>query len=257
MKSSFTRLSVLILSLFLSSCSPPATETAAPAPEQTETKAPSGMANPASVYCLEQGYKSENRLDASGNAYGVCIFPNGSECDEWAFYNGQCKPAEENEAAPYIGAYVVAEYTRMRDAPESGPQTVTVRRIEEVAAMVDNRTLRIAVRYEGDSGGMLNTEPWSYLVDLENGTILEDDSKGHVLEAFGSPFNTTADALIYKVGYEEVIDGWSFQWQGFSKRDLKTRLLLQSETACEVYDPQGLHWGRYADRIEPLEIHIP
>ena len=32
-----------------------------------------GMANPASVYCEEQGYTSEIRTDADGNQYGVCI----------------------------------------------------------------------------------------------------------------------------------------------------------------------------------------
>jgi TolB protein len=51
-----------------------------------------GLANPASVYCEEQGYTLEMRTDENG-AYGVCIFPDGSECEEWAFYRGECKPA--------------------------------------------------------------------------------------------------------------------------------------------------------------------
>ncbi|PYY09635.1 MAG: hypothetical protein DMG61_22730, partial [Acidobacteria bacterium] len=24
--------------------------------------------------------------------YGVCVFPNGKECDEWALYKAQCSP---------------------------------------------------------------------------------------------------------------------------------------------------------------------
>jgi Tol biopolymer transport system component/putative hemolysin len=51
-----------------------------------------GLANPASVYCEEQGYTLEMRTDENGT-YGVCIFPDGSECEEWAFYRGECKPA--------------------------------------------------------------------------------------------------------------------------------------------------------------------
>ncbi len=52
-----------------------------------------GLANPASVYCEEQGYKLEIRTDEQGS-YGVCLFPDGSECDEWAFFRGECGPAE-------------------------------------------------------------------------------------------------------------------------------------------------------------------
>jgi putative hemolysin len=63
---------------------------------QTATAEPTvGLANPASVYCEEQGYTLEMRTDADGGQYGVCIFPDGSECEEWAFYRGECRPASE------------------------------------------------------------------------------------------------------------------------------------------------------------------
>ncbi|MEJ2512397.1 MAG: DUF333 domain-containing protein [Anaerolineales bacterium] len=51
------------------------------------------MANPASVYCEEQGYQLEMREDENGQ-YGVCIFPDGSECDEWAYFRGECAPGD-------------------------------------------------------------------------------------------------------------------------------------------------------------------
>ena len=50
------------------------------------------LANPAAVYCREQGYTLETRTDADGGQYGVCIFPDGRECDAWAFYRGECPP---------------------------------------------------------------------------------------------------------------------------------------------------------------------
>jgi WD40 repeat protein len=34
------------------------------------------------------------RTDASGGVAGVCIFPDGSECDEWAYFRGECKPGD-------------------------------------------------------------------------------------------------------------------------------------------------------------------
>ena len=52
-----------------------------------------GLPNPASVYCEEQGYRVEVRTDGQGNQVGICVFPDGSECDEWAFYPGECGPA--------------------------------------------------------------------------------------------------------------------------------------------------------------------
>jgi uncharacterized protein len=50
----------------------------------------SPMPNPASVYIAFLGYKEEIRKDIKGNEYGVCIFPDGSECDEWDFFRGNC-----------------------------------------------------------------------------------------------------------------------------------------------------------------------
>lgn len=57
-----------------------------------------GMANPASVYCDEQGGTLEIRSDASGGQYGVCMFDDGTECEEWAYFNGECAPGDMEEA---------------------------------------------------------------------------------------------------------------------------------------------------------------
>lgn len=46
--------------------------------------------NPASAYVKYLGYKSEIRIDSMGNHTRVCIFPDGSECDEWLFFRGIC-----------------------------------------------------------------------------------------------------------------------------------------------------------------------
>ena len=46
--------------------------------------------NPASAYVAFLGYKEEIRKDDQGNEHTVCIFPNGSECEEWPFFRGIC-----------------------------------------------------------------------------------------------------------------------------------------------------------------------
>lgn len=49
-----------------------------------------GLANPASVFCEEQGGTVDIRTGVDGGQYGVCVFDDGSECDEWAFFRGEC-----------------------------------------------------------------------------------------------------------------------------------------------------------------------
>ena len=56
------------------------------------TKDTAQIANPASVYCEEQGYRLEIRTDPDGGQYGVCVFSDGSECGEWKYYRGECGP---------------------------------------------------------------------------------------------------------------------------------------------------------------------
>jgi putative hemolysin len=53
-----------------------------------------GMANPASTYCVDQGNTLEIRTDSEGGQVGICIFPDGSECEEWAYMRGECGPGE-------------------------------------------------------------------------------------------------------------------------------------------------------------------
>lgn len=53
----------------------------------TEKDDPSmlSMANPASVFCVEQGGTSKIVKTAAGES-GVCILPDGTEVDEWDYY---------------------------------------------------------------------------------------------------------------------------------------------------------------------------
>lgn len=76
---------VLFALVVLVSCVPRSPQKTGPTPKMQ-------MANPASVYCERNGGKLEIRRPASGGEYGVCVFPDGSECEEWAYFRGECKP---------------------------------------------------------------------------------------------------------------------------------------------------------------------
>ena len=86
----------IILSLFvLSAC---VAQTPQPAPA-TDVPDNPNLANPAAVYCGEQGYVSEIRTAEDGSQSGVCIFPDGSVCDEWAYFRDECAPGSDTVPA--------------------------------------------------------------------------------------------------------------------------------------------------------------
>jgi putative hemolysin len=58
------------------------------------------LPNPASVYCKEQGNKLEIRTAADGSQSGVCVFLDGSTCDEWAYFRGECGLAAQKIPTP-------------------------------------------------------------------------------------------------------------------------------------------------------------
>ncbi|MCU0652741.1 MAG: DUF333 domain-containing protein [Candidatus Pacebacteria bacterium] len=44
-----------------------------------------GIANPASVYCGQQGGQTKI-VEGEGGQQGICVLSNGAECDEWEFF---------------------------------------------------------------------------------------------------------------------------------------------------------------------------
>src|SRR5574340_257437 len=99
-------------------------------PEGYTDKPQPNIANPAAVYCEEQGNRLEIRTKQDGSQEGICIFPDGSECEEWSYLRGECgprgtDPAVENKAI---------EAAKIRLASEIGvdPSEITVFSIEGI-----------------------------------------------------------------------------------------------------------------------------
>ncbi|HEX3435162.1 MAG TPA: DUF333 domain-containing protein [Pseudacidobacterium sp.] len=49
-----------------------------------------GMPNPASVNCTKHGGTLKTETGKDGGQVGICTFSNGKQCEEWAFFRGQC-----------------------------------------------------------------------------------------------------------------------------------------------------------------------
>lgn len=55
---------------------------------------PENAANPAAVYCEDQGYRFEIITKEDGTPCSACVFPDGSACQSWDFFYGTCAPGE-------------------------------------------------------------------------------------------------------------------------------------------------------------------
>jgi len=91
-----TKTLLILFSLLLTSCIQIATQSSKSlTPEISITQATmETLPNPASAYCEQQGYKLELRAANDGSQTGICIFPDGRECEEWAYYRGECAPVQ-------------------------------------------------------------------------------------------------------------------------------------------------------------------
>jgi putative hemolysin len=83
----------LIMVAALAACAAPRVQSSEPAATDMPQ---ANMPNPASVYCEQNGNQLEIRTAADGSQSGVCIFPDGSTCDEWAYFRGECGQAAQD-----------------------------------------------------------------------------------------------------------------------------------------------------------------
>ena len=82
-------ISLLLVAVCLSACAAPRLQaTATPEPQATSPQ--SGLANPASVNCEQKGGKLEMRDRGDLGTYGVCVFEENRQCEEWAMFRGEC-----------------------------------------------------------------------------------------------------------------------------------------------------------------------
>ena len=64
--------------------------TGAAVPPQLMTPTSSQSANPASENCVKQGGTVSIQTRGDGGQYGVCMFEDNKQCEEWAMLRGDC-----------------------------------------------------------------------------------------------------------------------------------------------------------------------
>jgi putative hemolysin len=108
----------VIILIVLTACAAPQTQ-AAPEPAAADMPQ-AGMPNPASVYCTQKGNKLEIRTVADGSQNGICVLPDGSTCDEWAYYRGECGPAAQKSPTPAMTIEATTEASVGTEEQASG-----------------------------------------------------------------------------------------------------------------------------------------
>ena len=103
MKKVFT---FIIILMTLAACIVPQVRT--PEPVATD-ESQATMPNPAAVYCEQDGQEYEVRTADDGSQSGVCVFPDGSTCDEWAYFRGECRPGAQTSSTPAITVEAITE----------------------------------------------------------------------------------------------------------------------------------------------------
>jgi putative hemolysin len=81
---------------------------------------PANMPNPASVYCEQNGNQLEIPTATDGSQSGVCVFPDGSICDEWAYFRGECGPAAQKSPTPAMTVEATTEASGGTEEQGSG-----------------------------------------------------------------------------------------------------------------------------------------
>lgn len=174
------------------------------------------LPNPASAYCVEQGFESEIRTAEDGSQSGVCIFADGSECDEWAYFEGECGPTPQVTDTPAGPASVYA------------PQLVTP----------DPSLYANWMKYVDSGYGFSFHYPpeWTAELDLRN----DSTTYQHLLwlRAPGKP----VEGVQLNIAFERVGENFGLQRTGIGSGDLVERgkvLFLGEETPRIVLSLEG------------------
>lgn len=97
----------VIILMALTAC---ATPQAQGMPDPASTDMPqAGIPNPASAYCEQNGGRLEIVTDDNDSQSGQCVFPDGSACDEWAYYRGDCGPVAQPTSMSVMTVEAITE----------------------------------------------------------------------------------------------------------------------------------------------------
>jgi putative hemolysin len=166
--------------------------TAQPPTEQSDSV---GIANPASVYCHDQGYTLELRTQSDGGVYGVCMFPDGTECEEWAFFHQECSP----------GMYdTVPAPNAEQPSPSPTVEPVTQPAIPEGWQTFTNQRYGYQISYPPEA-----VVEWSGVMGVPTDEIPQGMTVDQYYAQLESTLSDNICVIIkYSLGYINILPNW-------------------------------------------------
>jgi putative hemolysin len=193
---------IIVLGGFcLTGCTMPSTPREAPAPAENNSQ----IANPASKYCGENGGRLDIRTAGDGGQAGFCIFPDGSECDEWAYMREECSPGSLKRPEP------IDEITPTQNEPPPSP-TEGAAIANPAAGYCEEHGGRVELRSQSDgsqAGYCLfpdssECEEWAYM----RGECAPADITSIFTDVVGKIINQPNDYIGQEVSITGYFRGW-------------------------------------------------
>ncbi len=125
---------------------------------------PVAIANPASVFCAENGGTSVVRKSPEGEM-SDCTFPDGASCEEWALFRGECNVAGVSNTGIYSDGktevkvvYRIKSGTAILIAPTLGYENIPLEQAVSASGARYLSTDQIIEFWEHQSEGKLTVE---------------------------------------------------------------------------------------------------
>ena len=197
---------------------------------------PSQLANPATQYCLDNGGHTRPRGQQDDGPSGLCVFPDDSVCDEWAFFRGECGPASQPVDETQPDASTTAEMNAAMPSIDEEVDAFLIARLDETF-IPDTSALVEIQTYRDDSP------------DSEARVVANLQRIRETLEARVETFNAGQETLrLEPFEWQEEIDGVSRWVFGFRLGDGPRKFSIL--THMDTVPPGDDDWKPFEPRVE-------
>ena len=259
---SFTLMLTLILAgLLLIGCTATNNQIEPTEPPVTADE-PVGLANPASVYCTEQGGSLEIHTDEAGGQNGICLFDDGSECEEWAYFRGECAPGNTQL---FDTVWNLQSYGDQSPIAGTTP-TLTISRDWQLGGSAGCNSFFGSVTREGDTwqvgqmGSTMMACADTGVMEQETAVLtLLQSVTSHTMTSGTLTLHTPTGDLVYTPAPNTTLEGTRWTLNGLAQADTISTTWLDGEIYIQFVTGQVYGFGgcnRFAGNYEGKEDNL-